>query len=104
MVLITDDEECRTKAAKLNLNVCTILDYVKSLTIDNTIEEKLSKRNVSFVDENKNLFPNHLSTSDIHAGLKNSSLIQGTFQASRYNYLEGFVLIGQENSEKVCLC
>lgn len=54
--------------------------------------DKLSKR--SFVLEGNSkepLFPLHLSPSEIQEGIKAGKLLQGTFLASRENFLEGSV-------------
>lgn len=54
----------------------------------------------------KVLFPEHLPLSRIQAGIKSGSFLQGTFRASRDNYLEATVFVqgeGEESTE-VCMC
>ena len=46
---------------------------------------------VQVIDSKRVLFPEHLSLSDIQRGMKRGRYLQGTFQASRENYLEANV-------------
>jgi exosome complex exonuclease DIS3/RRP44 len=39
------------------------------------------------------IFPEHLSMADIQSGLKSGRLYQGSYQASRENYLEATVFL-----------
>ena len=48
----------------------------------------------------KQLFPEHLPLSEIQRGLKSGRFVQGTFQASRENYLEANVNV-QDKEEQV---
>lgn len=58
------------------------------------------------------LFPEHLPLSRIQTGIKSGSFLQGTFRASRDNYLEATVFVQGEgedgtevcNSTLVCRC
>ena len=61
----------------------------------------------SFIPQNeitgsKVLFPEHLPLSRIQAGIKSGSFLQGTFRASRDNYLEATVFVqgdGEDSTE-----
>lgn len=57
------------------------------------------------ITSSKVLFPEHLPLSKIQAGIKSGSFLQGTFRASRDNYLEATVFVqGEgEDSTEVCL-
>lgn len=45
-----------------------------------------------YIDSNtKDIFPLHLTNVDLLNGIKAGRLYQGTFRASRDNFLEGFV-------------
>lgn len=56
--------------------------------------DKLSRRNFASETGNKEpLFPLHLSPAEIHDGIKNGKLYQGSFLASRDNFLEAQVNI-----------
>lgn len=56
------------------------------------------------ITSNKVLFVEHLPLSMIQTGIKNGSLLQGTFRASRDNYLEATVFVpgGGEDGTEVC--
>ncbi len=58
------------------------------------------------ITSSKVLFPEHLPLSKIQAGIKSGSFLQGTFRASRDNYLEATVFVqGEgEDSTEVCVC
>ena len=46
------------------------------------------------------MFPEHLPLSEIQKGLKSGRFLQGSFMASRENFLEGFVSV-QDQEEQV---
>lgn len=71
--------------------VCAVSDYVKSLTDYPGLQDKLAHKNYDLESSKVSLFPPHLTPADIHERIKNGSLLQGAFQASRENYLEGSV-------------
>lgn len=56
------------------------------------------------ITSKKVLFAEHLPLSVIQTGIKNGSLLQGTFRASRDNYLEATVFVhgGGEDGTEVC--
>ncbi|XP_066249115.1 exosome complex exonuclease RRP44 [Euwallacea similis] len=90
-VLITDDARNRELALAENIPACTITQYVKNLENNALLADKLS-RNDSFSEaEEKDIFPPHLSTSELLKGVKEGILHQGIFRASKDNFLEGFV-------------
>uniref|UniRef100_A0A1B6DID1 PIN domain-containing protein n=1 Tax=Clastoptera arizonana TaxID=38151 RepID=A0A1B6DID1_9HEMI len=100
IVLLSDDVENRKHASTLVLNSCSAEDYVRSLKNAPMLEDKLSARN--FSSEGKTaLFPTHLTPVQIHEGIKAGKVLQGSFQASRENFLEGFVNV--EGYEKPIL-
>nr|XP_018897817.1 PREDICTED: exosome complex exonuclease RRP44 [Bemisia tabaci] len=96
VILLTDDRKNREEAIKSGLIASSVEDYVEQLTDAKGIGDKLSKRNfTSDISEKDATYPSHLTPAQIHDGIKNGQLIQGSFQASRENYLEG-----QVNTEK----
>lgn len=97
-ILLTDDNDNRTKAKNDGIIACSIEEYVKSLTDHQTLQDKLSQKNYDLDSSKTVLFPPHLSTMTIHDGIKTGKFLQGTFLASRENYLEGSVNV--ENFEK----
>lgn len=69
-----------------------VQDYVSSLPNSPGLLDKLSKRNFILEGNSKEpLFPLHWSPKEIQQGLKAGKLLQGTFLASRENFLEGSV-------------
>lgn len=64
---------------------------MRSIENGEFLVEKLSKRDFDSVVDSKNLFPNHLPFSEIHLKVQQKILHQGTFKASRDNFLEGYV-------------
>lgn len=65
--------------------------YVKSLTEHPTLQDKLSHKNFETESTQVAIYPPHLTPSQIHQGIKDGRLHQGSFVASRENYLEGSV-------------
>lgn len=64
-----------------------------------TLQDKLSLKDYSSAANRMAIFPPHLTPNDIHEGIKSGKLLQGSFLASRENYLEGFVNVeGMEKS------
>ncbi len=46
------------------------------------------------------MFPAHLPLSEIQRGLKSGRFLQGSFQASRENYLEANVMLASKDDEE----
>lgn len=108
-VFLTDDKENRRLALEekipafsgSHVNCFSIIaplsfsflveEYVKHLEDGELLADKLAKQDFDAVVDAKNLFPNHLPFSEIHARIQQKSLYQGTFKASRDNFLEGYV-------------
>lgn len=51
------------------------------------------------ITSSKVLFPEHLPLSKVQAGIKSGSFLQGTFRASRDNYLEATVFVQGEGED-----
>nr|CAD7439536.1 unnamed protein product [Timema bartmani] len=100
VILITDDYANKVKAESEGLKAATIVEYVKSLKDSTTIVDKLNLANIQYEADwggREPLFPPHLTPTQIHEGIKSARLMQGTFLASRDNFLEGQVNIeGQD--------
>jgi len=91
VVLLTDDAGNRAKAEAEGILVSTAADYVKSLEDFPLLVDKLSQK--TFENEKQALpqYPPHLSMKELLDGFRQKKLLQGPFQASRENYLEGSV-------------
>lgn len=90
IVLLTDDVENRKKALNEGIVAFSVAEYVKSLTDAPHLQDKLSLKEYGS-ESNTPLYPPHLTLVQIHDGIKNSKLYQGSFVASRENFLEGSV-------------
>ena len=97
LVLITNDRDNQEKTCVLGLLAFTALQYAQSLTDTPGIVDRLANSgdNGDTVDcgqtRKKVLFAEHQPLSAIQLGLKSGKYLQGTFQGSRQNYLEGHV-------------
>uniref|UniRef100_A0A2M4CSQ7 Protein DIS3 homolog n=1 Tax=Anopheles darlingi TaxID=43151 RepID=A0A2M4CSQ7_ANODA len=101
IVLLSDDVDNRNKAIDQGLIACSAADYIKTARSEYAnLLDKISQREGSG-ETKEPLFPSHLTASQIHQGIKNESLLQGAFLASRENYLEGYVRV--EGIEKPVL-
>ena len=101
VILLTDDVGNRTKAIEQGILACSVVDYVKSMQNHPGLQDKLSCRNFDIETEKKPIYPIHYTPSHIHDCIKKGEVVQGTFLASRDNYLEGFVNV--EGYEKFVL-
>lgn len=91
VILLTDDKKNREKATEENILCCSVGDYVKALDKHPALQDKLSHKDYSAAVEKQAIFPPHLTLTEIHDGIKGGKLLQGSFMASRENYLEGSV-------------
>lgn len=55
------------------------------------LEDKLSRKDFYIESNMKDIYPPHLTNVQLLNGVKEGKLYQGTFRASRDNFLEGFV-------------
>ncbi|XP_076762263.1 exosome complex exonuclease RRP44-like protein Dis3 [Xylocopa sonorina] len=90
-ILLTDDARNRELAGKEKIHAISMEDYILSLDNSGYLADKLCKKNYSTGSEGQEFFPCHLTPSELHNGIKNGKLLQGSFVASRENFLEGFV-------------
>ncbi|XP_075997887.1 exosome complex exonuclease RRP44 [Genypterus blacodes] len=100
VVLLTNDQGNKQKAAESGLLVYKCEEYIKSLIANPELVDRLALTN----DEknevtSKVLFPEHLPLSRIQTGIKSGSFLQGTFRASRDNYLEATVFVQGEGED-----
>lgn len=91
IVLLTDDKKNREKAIEDGILCCSVGDYVKAMDEHPTLQDKLSLKDYSMAGNKVAIFPPHLTITEIHDGIKSGKLLQGSFMASRENYLEGSV-------------
>ncbi|CAH1267033.1 DIS3 [Branchiostoma lanceolatum] len=109
VVLLTNDRENREKAQKEGLLAYTVHQYVKSLTGNPELVDRLAQVDMgeSTDSDIKNeatgrvLFPEHLPLSQLQTGIKSGRFLQGSFMASRENYLEANVLVHGDESRSI---
>lgn len=98
VVLITNDRANREAARKEGIKAFTVYEYVRSLTEHPSLLDSLAKNSME-TDEGertvkeKLIFPEHVPLSSIQTGVKSGRYLQGIFQGSRENFLEGFVRV-----------
>lgn len=66
-----------------------VKDYIENVTGFPGLSDKLSKNVIPESCAKDALYPAHLTPIQIHSGIRNGKLHQGTFHASRDNFLEG---------------
>lgn len=74
-------------------SIFLVSEYVKNLKNSSILEDKLSRKEFHIDSNTKDVFPPHLTTVELFTGIKDGRLHQGTFKASRDNFLEGFVAV-----------
>lgn len=89
-VMITEDADNRRQAEEIGLLTCSIREYVESMTEHRLLADKLSQKSLEYAGPRTEFFPQHLAPAAIHEGIRRGTLKQGSFAASRENYLEGF--------------
>ncbi|GAB1299143.1 Exosome complex exonuclease RRP44 [Apodemus speciosus] len=106
VVLITNDRKNKEKAAAEGIPAFTCEEYVKSLTANPELIDRLAclSDETNEIESGKIIFSEHLPLSKLQQGIKSGSYLQGTFRASRENYLEATVWIhGDKEDEKEIL-
>ncbi|KAJ8256088.1 hypothetical protein COCON_G00199520 [Conger conger] len=101
IVLLTNDRGNKEKAEESGILAYKCDEYVKSLIANPELVDRLALTpdDSSEITSSKFLFPEHLPLSKIQAGIKNNTFLQGTFRASRDNYLEATVFVHGEGDE-----
>lgn len=101
VVLLTNDQGNKQKAEECGLLVYKCEEYIKSLIANPELVDRLalSNDNENGFISSKILYPEHLPLSRIQSGIKSGSFLQGTFRASRDNYLEATVFVQGEGED-----
>lgn len=71
----------------------SVKDYIENVNGFLGLVDKLSKNIMPESYSKDALYTAHLTPSQIHNGIRNNKLYQGTFHASRDNFLEGTATI-----------
>lgn len=100
VVVLTNDQGNKQKAEENGLLVFKCEEYIKSLIANPELVDRLALTNDEKNEISKKvLFPEHLPLSKIQTGIKAGTFLQGTYRASRDNYLEGTVFVHGEGEE-----
>uniref|UniRef100_A0A1A8PEA2 Exosome complex exonuclease RRP44 n=1 Tax=Nothobranchius pienaari TaxID=704102 RepID=A0A1A8PEA2_9TELE len=104
VVLLTNDQGNKQKAEENGMVAFKFEEYIKSLLANPELVDLLALSNddKNEITSSKVLFPEHLPLSRIQVGIKSGSYLQGTFRASRDNYLEATVFVqgdGEDSTE-----
>ncbi|XP_071186969.1 exosome complex exonuclease RRP44 [Salvelinus alpinus] len=101
VVLLTNDRGNKEKAEDSGLLTYRCEEYVKSLIANPELVDRLALTNddKNEITSSKVLFPEHLPLSRIQSGIKSGTFQQGTFRASRDNYLEATVFVHGEGDD-----
>uniref|UniRef100_A0A672GXR6 Exosome complex exonuclease RRP44 n=1 Tax=Salarias fasciatus TaxID=181472 RepID=A0A672GXR6_SALFA len=101
VVLLTNDLRNKQTAEESGLLVYKCEEYIKSLIANPELVDRLALSNdeKNEITSSKLLYPEHLPLSRIQAGIKSGSFLQGTFRASRDNYLEATVFVQGEGED-----
>ena len=78
-------------------------NYVENLHDAKGLQDKLAA-SASIETNDKQVFPEHLPLSEVQSGLKSGKYLQGTFMASRENFLEGFVSVQDQEDQVSHAC
>ncbi|KRT80779.1 hypothetical protein AMK59_5521 [Oryctes borbonicus] len=92
-VLLTEDKDNRLIAQNEGISSYSIVEYVQNLPKNTNLMDKLAKKEYQEKLNAADIFPPHLTMLEIDGGIKAGRLYQGTFRASRDNFLEGSVNI-----------
>ncbi|XP_075908336.1 exosome complex exonuclease RRP44-like [Petromyzon marinus] len=76
-------------------------EYVRSLVDNPELIDRLALASEQDVVESRVIFPEHLPLSQLQQGVRSGRFVQGTFLASRENYLEATLRVrGDGDSDK----
>ncbi|XP_075920884.1 exosome complex exonuclease RRP44-like [Petromyzon marinus] len=76
-------------------------EYVRRLLDNPELIDRLALATEQDVVESRVIFPEHLPLSQLQQGVRSGRFVQGTFLASRENYLEGTLRVrGDGDSDK----
>lgn len=91
-VFLTEDAENKRIALEEDITSLSVKDYVQNLKDHHLLEDKLAKTFINYAG-GKDIYPPHMAVTELLGKIKTGKLYQGTFRASRENYLEGYVTV-----------
>ncbi|TPX67862.1 hypothetical protein SpCBS45565_g03463 [Spizellomyces sp. 'palustris'] len=103
-VLVTDDADNRKKAIAEGLTTFSVRQYVASMTDHPELVDMVAAVDEEHVDEeDKFSYPEHLSVSQMSAGLRSGAFLQGKLSISANNFLEGSIFAEVDKEEKTVM-
>ncbi|XP_027700325.1 exosome complex exonuclease RRP44 [Vombatus ursinus] len=101
VIFITNDIKNKEKAIEEGIPAYTCEEYIKSLTANPELVDRLAclSDEGNEIESRKVIFPEHLPLSKLQQGIKSGVYLQGTFRASRENYLEATVWVHGDDDE-----
>ncbi|XP_044540905.1 exosome complex exonuclease RRP44-like [Gracilinanus agilis] len=101
VIFITNDIKNKEKAIEEGVPAYTCEDYIKSLKANPELVDRLAclSDEGNEIESRKVIFPEHLPLSKLQQGIKSGAYLQGTFRASRENYLEATVWLHGDDEE-----
>ncbi|MEE6507477.1 hypothetical protein FKM82_024497 [Ascaphus truei] len=100
-ILITNDRKNKEKAVEEGILAYTCEEYIKSLVANPELVDRLAcvSDEKNEVESGRILFSEHLPLSKLQQGIKSGTYLQGTFRASRDNYLEATVWVHGDSTD-----
>ncbi|XP_077014526.1 exosome complex exonuclease RRP44 isoform X2 [Tamandua tetradactyla] len=101
VIFITNDRKNKEKAIEEGIPAFTCEEYVKSLTANPELVDRLACfcEEGNEIESGKIIFSEHLPLSKLQQGIKSGTYLQGTFRASRENYLEATIWVHGDTEE-----
>ncbi|XP_069658672.1 exosome complex exonuclease RRP44 isoform X2 [Haliaeetus albicilla] len=104
VIFLTNDRTNKEKALEEGITAYTCEEYIKSLIANPDLVDRLAcvSDEGKEIESGKIIFPEHIPLSKLQQGIKSGVYLQGTYRASRDNYLEATVWVhgdAEENKE-----
>uniref|UniRef100_A0A8D0GXL4 Exosome complex exonuclease RRP44 n=1 Tax=Sphenodon punctatus TaxID=8508 RepID=A0A8D0GXL4_SPHPU len=104
VILLTNDRKNKEKAVEEGITAYTCEEYIKSLVANPELVDRLASVSDegNEIESGRIIFSEHMPLSKLQQGIKSGIYHQGTFRASRDNYLEATVWVhgnAEENRE-----
>ncbi|XP_075708446.1 exosome complex exonuclease RRP44 [Rhinoderma darwinii] len=101
VLLITNDRGNKEKALEDGIVAFTCEEYIKSLIANPELVDRLAcvSDEKNDIENGRIIFSEHLPLSKLQQGIKSGVYLQGTFRASRENFLEATVWVHGDSEE-----
>ena len=91
IVILTNDQQNKAKSKQDTLNALTLQEYVSDLDDADRLLDMIAEGPGTRQLSGELFYPDYYTESKVKTGLKTSTLHQGVFHVSTFNYLEGTV-------------